>query len=480
MTMDKIRIIGSDYSPISEAVIHINGEKAEALPQLNIYDLLKDCKTPDNKPLIQFYGRNIYFGGFVGVVRIFRENEYDITLQLKSRFDEGNKAHFVAAMLLSDDNKLKIRKERVEISYDDIFEILLMYLFQEQLQTAASKGIYRRYVRFENNDSRPHGVIDISRHIKLNGNMNNGKIAYNYRELTANNSLNRLILAAYYKLKSKFPGIMESGTDSKLASTIKNLEAEIGYTELNARKLVSQNLNPITHPYYHEYEALRKTCLKILRDEGLSIFDAKCCDDIESLLVYVPKLWEKYLERCLEKQLKKEQFIPQDTKAYCTSILENTAKPDFVFYKDGKTTAILDAKFKKIWGDVFGDVFKDLSKYKDNENNWKKDAPDVQENKKARIDNDINKCIRDMTVFNANRTGVIVPYHIRSDQDIKTEDFVQCDVITDEKLFDMVAIPVPGLGELGFPEWHEKFRNSTSVVLTKYLEAISLITENKS
>ena len=123
--MDKIRIVGSDYSPISEAKISINGgefEKLSVSPQApQIYKHLRDLITPNDKSLIQYYGGERYFGGFVGVARKFKENEYDITLQLKSRFDEGNKAHFVAAMLLSNNEKPESKNERVEISYDDIF-----------------------------------------------------------------------------------------------------------------------------------------------------------------------------------------------------------------------------------------------------------------------------------------------------------------------------------------------------------------------
>ena len=50
-----------------------------------------------------FNGKN-YIGGSVGVVRnrIYRyaEKEYDITLQIKSRFDKDSKPYFLETMLL--------------------------------------------------------------------------------------------------------------------------------------------------------------------------------------------------------------------------------------------------------------------------------------------------------------------------------------------------------------------------------------------
>ena len=325
--MTKLRIIGSDYSPVSEVSIsEYKGEEFKPVDKIKdnnrykklrsvFFGFINSFTADDGKSLTNYYGERLYFGGNVGVVRCkkftYKENEteteYDITLQIKSRFDNEKKAYFLAAMLLSkDDLEDRFKNEHVEISYDDIFEILLLYLFQTQLETASEKGIYRKYVRFENNDSRPHGVIDISRHIRENviisgGKMrNNGKIAYSCRELTANNSINRLILAAYDKLRSKFPILAEKHIGSRHESFIKLLRTEVGFSNTNTRRIVSENLDPIAHPYYHEYDELRKTCLKILRNEGVSIFDAECSDDVQSLLIYVPDLWENYLEKSIQ------------------------------------------------------------------------------------------------------------------------------------------------------------------------------------
>lgn len=475
MTNKKIRIVGSDYSPIDNAEVFISDggsyrkvEPDDGLPEDFAQSFVTGFRTEKDKRITGSYGNNVYFKGFVGVVRDknFRE-QYDVTLQLNSRFDTDNKAYFLAAMLLSDENlNSRFLKEKVEINYNDIFDILLLYLFETQLAEASAKGIYRRYRRFENNDSRPHGVIDISRHIRLNGNMDNGKIAYNYRELTANNSLNHLILAAYYTLKSKFPSLAERRIDSRLISAIRTLEAEIGFTDFNRRKIVSQNLNPITHPYYHEYENLRKTCLKILRDESLSIFDAECSDDVESLLMYIPDYWESFLKGRLEP-LAKERGMDkvkfQEEKPYCPDILGKKSKPDFVIYRENKPFAILDAKFKVFWNEAF----ENRSKYGD-DSDTRESISSGNENIRARLDNDANKCIRDMAVFETGSTGVIFPCRAREK---KRNELVLKGNINPKQFFYMTRVVVPVIEEnMSFPDWHRSLNDSADETLKQYLD----------
>ena len=472
MANKKIRIIGSDYTPVDEASVsspdlaEIPNGLVESFVRKQTEHLIKKDKI-----YLTDRGNELKFKGYVGVIRgrdfEFGDEHYDVTLQIKSRFDKSDKngksdkAYFLAAMLLSEDDiEKKLMEDRVEISYDDIFEVLLLYLFQTQLEAAAAKGIYRKYVRFENNDSRPHGVIDISRHIRENvivradGKIiSNGRIAYSYRELTANNGMNRLILAAYDRLKSKYPTLTEEHIGRRHMPFIKTLRTELGFRNMNTRGIVSENLNPIAHPYYHEYEDLRKTCLKILRDDGVSLFDAECSDDVESLLIYVPTLWERFLTKCFKERIPKE--ITVDThggnngngEKYISPHYCNAAQPDLVFYRDKTPIAILDAKFRKPWSDFFDKGAKE----------WLK--------------NDIDKCIRDMVVFNTRRTGIIAPC-LNGSKVYRDKLHEKYD---DGPFFDMVGITVPEIGlpdrigHKSFPDWYEEFKKYTNNTLDEYI-----------
>jgi 5-methylcytosine-specific restriction endonuclease McrBC regulatory subunit McrC len=196
-------------------------------------------------------------------------------------------------------NKLDLNEKNIPNSEDEIFDYLLLFWFKEQFQNAYMKGFYRTYRRFEKNDDHLRGTIDIARHIKLNMGQNNGKIAYSYRENTVNNFLNHLIIAAYEHLKRKYSALVMEifDQDLDLKTAMNTLKNEIGYVDTAEQTLLFKNMKPISHPYYMEYEALRVTCMKILRDTGISFFDGDSEETSHGILFYIPDLWEMYLER---------------------------------------------------------------------------------------------------------------------------------------------------------------------------------------
>lgn len=454
----KVRITASDYSRIQNAAFEPEIENKPEFVKQCFGDRYFEIISPNGTMERHRITKDGYFQGGVGIVRNrhfeYNGEDYDVTLQIHSRFDKDDKAYFLSAMLLSDDElENMFKNERVATTEPRVFEILLLYLFQIQLEAAAAKGIYRRYVRFENNDSRPHGIIDISRHIKENGSLNNGKVAYNYRELTANNYINKLILAAYGKLKIMFPALTEKHIESKFLPFFKQLNTEIDSSNIDIRHIVSNNLDPITHPFYHEYEALRKTCLKILRDEGVSIFGAECCDEVDSLLVYIPELWEKYLEKYINKVLPERLSLrAQAEKKYRFGEHERKAIPDFVFYRGNEPIAILDAKFKPWWKNCFIRPASLSDKI----------AKEMAEDRK--------KCYRDMAVFNAESTGVIFPCNEPEPTKEKPKTMLKEGIVSPH--FYMSRIIIPQIADRGFPDWYTALDTNVTAALKEYLTDI--------
>lgn len=327
----------------------------------------------------------------------------DITLQISSRMDKS-KPYFFATMLLNE--KIRFNDDTVPNNEEEIFDYLLLFWFKKHLQDAFLKGYFRTYVRFEKNDDRLKGSIDFSRHIRLNLGQKNGKIAYSYRDNTVNNYMNQLIIATYEYLNKKYPDIVADNFDSNpdLKSIITNLRTDIGYQNDSSYQLILRNLKPIAHPYYTEYENLRKTCLKILRNEGISLFDGNSDDSVKSILFYLPDLWENYLQRQMEKFLSDKEILLACQKEIRVFGYESPSEiyykqktyPDYVFYdiKDkGKEPVpffVLDAKFQPIW---------EKSIYN------KKRIPDYH------LD-DYDKAIRDMVTIDAKATGIIFPAEI--------------------------------------------------------------------
>ena len=63
----------------------------------------------------------------------------------------------------------------------------------------------------------------------MNLGMDNGRVAYSYRENTVDNMLNHLILAAFDYLKEKYPYIVDNNVDDEMLAELNHLKYEIGY-----------------------------------------------------------------------------------------------------------------------------------------------------------------------------------------------------------------------------------------------------------
>lgn len=472
--MKKVTFYGRDFTPISAAGVkgHLLGEPIDGCGGLTYSGLLQQFaekyKIPGSEHSLYFYANHTMFGGCVGVFRHknFQEattkNPFDITLEIRCRFDAEDKgASFLAAMLLclTNEGLPFAENETVSLTFQQVMDVLLLFLFKKQLAGAAQKGIFRKYQRFENNDSRLHGSIDVARHIRENMGLERGSIAYHYRELTANNPVNHLILAAYRRLCEKYPTLCEThiNRSERVYSTLNILQTELGHSKTRVRNIVTANLRPVTHPYFSEYEELRKTCLKILRDEGVSIFDADSCEETESLHVDVTRLWEQFLEFHLKKQAEQLglTLTAQDEKQLFAERKDKSSNPDFVLWQGGQARAILDAKFKPLWNKFFSG------------------SSLGEGGRNPAIDDDINKCIRDMVVFRARRTGVIFPFpETEGKNGLYHKAYHIGGSDGGAPWFDMVRVSVPQRGEESFEDWYQKLESAVNQALKDYLNEI--------
>lgn len=477
-----VRFYGRDYSPIELdlGLTDISGfdwelslgEKRKLLlnflnaVQTKSTGLVINSKGNNSLELFNNLGEDKYFfGGIVGVVssklHLYKSeikealqeseenNEFDvnITLQIQSRFDVDEnkdiaKPYFLSTMLSASDPTLN--DDFVPSNNEDyLFDFLLLFTFKARLREAYLKGYYRTYHRFENNDDHIKGSIDIARHIKLNMGLNNGKIAYSYRENSVDNYLNHLIVAAYSYLKKKYFGLVNSAFDNvkELKSIIEHLKDEIHYPKYDLKTIIMKNLNAISHPFYTEYESLRKVCLRILRNEGASIFDGKSSEDIEGILFYIPDLWEKYLESFLGSQdyyLYPQRKINLIDYGSDWEFRQNTF-PDYVFTVDRKGTQpfmILDAKFKEKWSDS---VFSKGSFYS--------------------VLEDYDKCVRDMNSINGHATGVVFPTNdIRA---LSPDEYVVHHISEFNKTDKFYTFPIYVPHSDGhYREWIKSFRDN--------------------
>ena len=450
--------------------------------------------------LCKVFNEDLYFDGVVGII----EDEFDVNLfdyiylggkdimdkyqienlnfeirlQIRSKFDT-EKPYFLATMLLRKEIKLD---NLVLSTEEEIYDYMLLFWYKTKLLAAYEKGFYKTYRRFEKNGNRLRGSINISQHIKLNIGQNNGKIAHIYRENTINNYLNHLIIVTYEYLKKKYPELVEQNLDNDLniRCILEGIRNEIGYNPMGIQFLIKNNQKTISHPYFIEYEDLREICLKILREEALSIWEAGK-ERTKSILFYIPDLWELYLEDILksDKEIEKDIYtqgeIPKsDEQAekeqlkifgeYNEKENENFTKtiyPDFIFFDKENPYFILDAKFKEGW-----------------KKSIKGKIPDFG------LD-DYDKCIRDMNSIHAHATGVIFPANIEQGDDVNYLDLkkLQHSISKYNQLDCFYTIPVyiPNTeGSLAYNtshnylDWKKEFDSNVSIALEKIKKIIIL------
>lgn len=241
------------------------------------------------------------------------------------------------------------------------FQIPLVYTFLRQVKEAYSIGVYRQYRTFSYNDSHPKGFINIPLHIRKNP-LENGRIAYTTREYTADNPINRLILAAwqYIQRDETLGSTARKITQNhpELLTPIKELNYQLNSPHVDRNQLTNlmrEAERPITHHMHARYESVRKTSLMILKGLGFEQVAARGRGRVSGMLFPMDIMWEFFLEDAVLKgtslstQESIDILIPEGGAAL------RKIKPDFLLYHDAQKNvlAVLDAKYKEIWGKAY-------------------------------------------------------------------------------------------------------------------------------
>ena len=115
-------------------------------------------------------------------------------------------------------------------------------------------------------------------------------------------------------------------------------------------KIISKNLRTKIHPYYSEYEPLRKLCIQILRQEEIKY--GKDDDTVYGVLFDGAWLWEEYLDTILEPLDFKHPENRLERGAI--HLFESRRAPRYPdFYSD---RMVLDAKYKRYGNTGVADI----------------------------------------------------------------------------------------------------------------------------
>lgn len=269
-------------------------------------------------------------------------------IKISSRFAfNDNEDYFLHYMLMK---VLSLNVVNLEHSkdYDDSFDFLI-YIFISFFKRALRQGLFKQYKLIKHNDSNVKGTIDINRYIKNNIPFN-GKISYNTREYSYDNNITQLIRHTIEYINTKNRYLLSYDNE------IKDYTHQIFYStpsyERNKREsIINKNLKQLSHPYYYEYEPLRKICIQILRHEKLKY--GRDDNTVYGLLFDGAWLFEEYLNTVLKQINFKHSENKTGKDPFHLLINDNRGRwkiyPDFhKLSDDNKNNIVFDAKYKSL------------------------------------------------------------------------------------------------------------------------------------
>lgn len=293
--------------------------------------------------------------GFVGI--------NNTSISIHSRFthkkangavDESSPDYFLYYMLQKVLSINVFKLEHSSSREDKILDFLL-FLFPMMLKKAMAQGLYKEYQRFQHDDDRVKGTIDVNRYIKADIPFR-GSISYSTREHSYDNTITQLIRHTIEYIKHHPFGHALLSNDSETLENVRQIvSATRTYNLRDRKRVLNANRRPKVHPYFTNYRELQQLCVQILRFDSLKYGDEK--DRIYGVLFDGAWLWEEYLNTLLKKEgfkhpenkLKRGGFRmfekPEDDEV----ISNNSRKlyPDF--YTDNY---IIDAKYKHLTNGV--------------------------------------------------------------------------------------------------------------------------------
>lgn len=343
--MSIIQIADNDYKGVSidktdiENIKQFANKKIKYLKENNLFILSKNSFKDDieNSDIIELdevnnkiYSNNIM--GFIG---------YNYTqIKITSRFTPNSDKDYFLHYMLQKVFYSNIFNWEYTTERDYSFDFLI-YMFTHFFQKAIRQGIFKSYQNRKYNDANVRGVIDINRHIKNNIPFN-GEIAYNTREYSYDNNITQLIRHTIEYINTKSRGILNINEDIK-SGVFQIIEATKRYDKNKRQSIINKNLKKLNHPYFYEYEPLRKICIQILRHEELKYGREE--NKIYGILFDGAYLWEEYIYTIL----KDLDFLHPRNKEKTDGInLLNkkwTVYPDFYNYNK---QIVLDTKYKML------------------------------------------------------------------------------------------------------------------------------------
>ncbi len=350
------------------------GEHDDGIEDQFVVQLEGSAKFNDEDKIISCDDVKIKTGNLMGFIGFSGKGCHGTKLEIRSRFAENaennktennNQDFFLHYML---EKVFKINLFNLNYSYNNSSGFDFIYLiFPYFLKRALNQGLFKTYKTFERNDSAVKGAINVSRHIRQNVPFG-GRIAYRSREYTLDNHIMQLIrhTIEYIKTKPIGKSILTQDPDIQKAVLQINEVTNETYSLQKRGKVIFENLKPLNHPYYLDYNYLQQLCLMILNNAN-SQYSASS-SPIYGILFDGAWLWEEYLWAILkDATLDGKNFVHPTNKERKGGIrlFDNSLDPEDSSFKkcfrriypdfycensseDSNDGIILDAKYKRL------------------------------------------------------------------------------------------------------------------------------------
>lgn len=278
---------------------------------------------------------------YVGILEYGKEQ-----ITITSRFDATNPQPFFLWYLIENFlGESLISQESVGgACQKNLFDEFLIVRLAIQLQKAFKRGGLRAYNSFERNDGKVRGIIDVSRHIRENLELDNGRMAYRIQAYSLDNPWNILFLQACGAARKRFPNLTRrlDRRFPEFSAALRILaQSAPGWEEAGQGQILRRTEQSISNPIYRDWESVRLAARAVLRRMGTRP-DKTGAPMVTGVLLDMDRLWERLLEDKLFMGAKKP--FSQQSRSVLGGHVE--LRPDFYFPHWG---TVLDAKNRSLW-----------------------------------------------------------------------------------------------------------------------------------
>jgi 5-methylcytosine-specific restriction endonuclease McrBC regulatory subunit McrC len=318
------------------ALLILNHEEFESNDEAFFLQLRRDCHP------MQLATQNL-----IGAVRVHMPPEA-LTFFVRSRFEQTDGTDPFLHRMLVQVMGLHLMPWSAQMSthsQDRLLEWFLVLLWSMALKQAYRHGLWRQYLWQHQNASRFRGQLDLGEHLRHNTPFQ-GRIASRYREFTADNPLNRLILAALLVVAARYPSFVDA--------TLKEIRrALLQVVPLPSHSEVWQQLvhiPPVHHPLLLTYETVRKLSVQLLRLHEVTPALSEGEYAVQGLVFDVALLFESYIRQLLKRLGEGWTLKPKQKVRLFQDHGDMHIIPDYVLSKANTCVTqrgVLDAKYKR-------------------------------------------------------------------------------------------------------------------------------------